>query len=69
MNASMNDSHNLGMTVSVISLKIPFLIFYFLAWKLTHVLRGWAKLSLLKTVNKLHSDFCLFFILIIADVH
>ena len=59
MNASMNDSHNLGMRVS--DIKIPLFNITFSAWKLTHVLRGWAKLSLLKTVIEFHSDFaCLF---------
>ena len=50
MNAGMNDSHNLGSFVqSALSVypaanDVP-------AWKLAHVLRGWADISLLKTVR------------------
>ena len=51
MNASMNDSHNLGARLSYISLKKKTFPNFISAWKLTHVLRGWAKLALLKTVN------------------
>jgi hypothetical protein len=51
MNASMNDTHNLGLCCR------PHLFVHRLinraptAWKLAYVLRGWADMSLLKTVR------------------
>lgn len=54
MNASMNDTHNLG--VSFPSLFVFIILTDPLSgvpsvWKLTHVLRGWADMSILKTVR------------------
>ena len=48
MNASMNDTHNLSeYRFRVIGAKdSP----HFTVWKMSYVLRGWADLSLLKTV-------------------
>jgi phenol 2-monooxygenase (NADPH) len=48
MNASMNDTHNLGKVFFLSEIPITQLP-PIIAWKLTHVLRGWANLSLLKT--------------------
>jgi phenol 2-monooxygenase (NADPH) len=50
MNVSMNDAHNLGVysvLMMLIRLLTPPLT---TAWKLAYVLRGWAGISLLKTV-------------------
>jgi hypothetical protein len=53
MNASMNDTHNLGSCPKF----LPALFvtvnctLSLIAWKLVHVLRGWADISLLKTVR------------------
>ena len=43
MNASMNDSHNLGMRVSEISLKISFLIFYLFSLEVDACIKGLGK--------------------------
>ena len=51
MNASMNDTHNLGKQHSSTPIALNTSIF-FLAWKLTQVLRGWANISLLQTVSE-----------------
>ena len=57
MNASMNDSHNLGAFIA--PLYAPgFAHIYPSAWKLTHVLRGWADISLLKTVRRVCFSCC-----------
>ena len=49
MNASMNDTHNLGKQHSSTH-RIKYFNF-FPAWKLTQVLRGWANISVLQTVS------------------
>lgn len=52
MNASMNDTHNLSKLAicAVFGIKLT----NSLVWKLSHVLRGWADVSLLKTVSRYH---------------
>ncbi|KAF7369055.1 hypothetical protein MVEN_00232300 [Mycena venus] len=49
MNASMNDSHNLGESTIRLSRIISSSLVLYAAWKLVYVLRGWAGISLLKT--------------------
>lgn len=48
MNASMNDTHNLGASIFFFSDTLTYIV---VAWKLTHVLRGWADMSLLSTAS------------------
>lgn len=48
MNASMNDSHNLGEYISTHFFLLILTII--LVWKITQVLRGSADMSLLRTV-------------------
>ena len=50
MNASMNDTHNLGTSLCNMT-AIHNLMRVIAAWKLAYVLRGWADMSLLKTVS------------------
>jgi phenol 2-monooxygenase (NADPH) len=51
MNASMNDTHNLGSHRGFSSCYNIITLIALPAWKLAHVLRGWADISLLKTVG------------------
>ena len=53
MNASMNDTHNLGRLLDLVDAHRSSLNLLPLAWKLAYVLRGWADISLLKTVSSL----------------
>lgn len=47
MNASMNDTHNLGRPYTITVIRNALMLG--VAWKLAYVLRGWANPSLLKT--------------------
>ena len=47
MNASMNDTHNLGNAYTTIVVRNVLTLG--IAWKLAYILRGWADQSLLKT--------------------
>ena len=51
MNASMNDSHNLGNELNMFEMWC--VLTECVAWKLVQVLRGRASLSLLQTVSLL----------------
>src|SRR5258708_28346811 len=51
MNASMNDTHNLGSHRGFPSCYDTITLIALSAWKLAHVLHGWADISLLKTVG------------------
>lgn len=51
MNASMNDTHNLSQCVLSYLTGSALTFLNDAVWKLTHVLRGWADMSVLKTVS------------------
>jgi hypothetical protein len=61
MNASMNDTHNLGSRRGFSSCYNIMTLIVLSAWKLGHVLRGWADISLLKTVGLDHDMILRFF--------
>ena len=53
MNASMNDTHNLGLHRTLLSVTCGSADPALSAWKLAHVLHGWADVSILKTVGRI----------------